>query len=368
MATYTLTFSSDVDVTVDGVTVTSPYTLTKSCTINVSTMVNPNRNYYISMNGMEVLSETVNFTDEDLDIHANTSSTGRTLELNAVVNFTISAAPKVSIDVTTLSGYESLAAGTYALGVKSKAANYQDSDLSTTVSFTKLAAPVATAADTTVTWDAVTNADSYDVYVDGELYENTTGGYDITTTVTNGTYSGDTTITDTATITITADSGYKLPDTVTVTGASHTWNKETGTLTLSNPTGAVTVSAVCEAVQTGYNITITSKNVYPGSGYTIGYIAINRQVSKTDWDYKFTASNDRLTHNTGEGSEEDVTLPITIANVLNLSALNAGDSASWFVLDGGASYIFNIYPSDGVTTVNINQDYSNCELFGSNSD
>lgn len=143
----------------------------------------------------------------------------------------------VQIDLTTLSGYESLAAGTYALAVKSKAANYQDSDLSSTVSFTKLAAPVAAAADTTVTWDSITNAESYDVYVDGELYENTTGGYDITTTVTNGTYSGDTTITDTATITIAADSGYNLPDTITVTGASQTWNKETGTLTLTNPTG-----------------------------------------------------------------------------------------------------------------------------------
>lgn len=84
--------------------------------------------------------------------------------------------PKVTVDLTSLSGYESLAAGTYALAVKSKAANYQDSDLSATVSFTKLAAPVATAADTSVNWEAVANAESYDVYVDGELYENTTGG------------------------------------------------------------------------------------------------------------------------------------------------------------------------------------------------
>lgn len=82
----------------------------------------------------------------------------------------------INIDLTTLSGYESLSAGTYALSVKAKAANYQDSDLSSTVSFTKLAAPVATASDTTVTWEAVANAESYDVYVDGELYENTTGG------------------------------------------------------------------------------------------------------------------------------------------------------------------------------------------------
>lgn len=262
MATYTLTFASDVDVTVDGKTVTSPYTLTKSCTINVSTMVNPNSNYYISINGTEVLSETVNFADEDLHIYANTSSTGRTLALNAVVNFTISAPPKVTVDLTSLSGYESLAAGTYQLSVKAKAAGYQDSDLSSTVSFTKLAAPVVTAADTTVTWDAITNAESYDVYVDGELYENTTGGvtYNITTTVTNGTYSGDTTITDMATVTITANTGYALPDSVTVTGASQTWNKETGTLTLSNPTGDVTVEAVCVAVVIYHTISFTWSN------------------------------------------------------------------------------------------------------------
>lgn len=175
MATYTLSFASDVDVTVDGVTVTSPYTLTKSCTITLSTMVNPSSDYYISVNGTEVLSETVNFADEDLNVYANTANTGRTLALNAVVNFTISAPPKVSIDVTTLSGYESLAAGTYQLGVKAKASGYADSDLSATTSFTKLAAPVVTVADTTVTWDAVPNAVSYDIYVDNELYENTTG-------------------------------------------------------------------------------------------------------------------------------------------------------------------------------------------------
>lgn len=87
---YTLTFASDVDVTVDDKTVTSPYTLTKSCTITLSTMVNPSSDYYISVNGTEVLSETVNFADEDLDVYANTASTGRTLALNAVVNFTVS--------------------------------------------------------------------------------------------------------------------------------------------------------------------------------------------------------------------------------------------------------------------------------------
>lgn len=77
--------------------------------------------------------------------------------------------------------------------------------------------------------------------------------YAITATVTNGTATGANVIHtgETVALTIAADEGYNLPDTVTVTGASQTWNKETGTLTLTNPTGAVTVSAVCVAAQTG---------------------------------------------------------------------------------------------------------------------
>lgn len=73
--------------------------------------------------------------------------------------------------------------------------------------------------------------------------------YAITATVTNGTATGANVIHtgETVALTIAADSGYNLPDTVTVTGVSQSWNKETGTLTLSNPTGAVTVTAVCAA-------------------------------------------------------------------------------------------------------------------------
>lgn len=89
--------------------------------------------------------------------------------------------------------------------------------------------------------------------------------YAITATVTNGTATGANVIHtgETVALTIAANTGYNLPDTVTVTGASQTWNKETGTLTLSNPTGAVTVLAVCAAAVTypvkGDLITIESK-------------------------------------------------------------------------------------------------------------
>lgn len=44
------------------------------------------------------------------------------------------------------------------------------------------------------------------------------------------------------TLSFTALGGYKLPDTVTVTGANSTWDKTTGTLVLSAPVGKITIS------------------------------------------------------------------------------------------------------------------------------
>ena len=71
--------------------------------------------------------------------------------------------------------------------------------------------------------------------------------YTITNTITDGTASGDTTIQrdSTATVTLTANKGYELPETVTVSGASYTYNQKTGVISLSNPTGPVTNTATC---------------------------------------------------------------------------------------------------------------------------
>ena len=73
--------------------------------------------------------------------------------------------------------------------------------------------------------------------------------YSITTNVTYGTYTGSTTIEygGIANVTITANSGYVLPDTITVTGATETWDKNTGTVYLSSPTGNVVIDCVCVA-------------------------------------------------------------------------------------------------------------------------
>ena len=63
---------------------------------------------------------------------------------------------------------------------------------------------------------------------------------------------------ETVVLSYTAANGYALPDTVTVTGATGVWNKDAGTLTLSNPTGNVTFTiAGVEVAAAGYKLTIT---------------------------------------------------------------------------------------------------------------
>lgn len=95
--------------------------------------------------------------------------------------------------------------------------------------------------------------------------------YSIINSLTNCTASGSTTIVEdgTASIVISANSGYELPDTITVSGASYTWDKSIGTVLLSNPTGNVTVTVVCVQAAPKYTnllplATDSSGNPYNG--------------------------------------------------------------------------------------------------------
>lgn len=97
--------------------------------------------------------------------------------------------------------------------------------------------------------------------IDGQL---------ITTSVTNGTYSGDIAIANngTATVTLSANNGYDLPSSITVSGASYTYNSTTGVVSLSNPTGAVSITAVCVQVVSGYTLSVSSFGTSPyGTGH-----------------------------------------------------------------------------------------------------
>ena len=77
----------------------------------------------------------------------------------------------------------------------------------------------------------------------GELYTTKT----ITVNVTNGTYDGNTlaVVERPAEVVITPATGYTLPSTITVSGATYTWNNTTGKIAITNPTANITITVVC---------------------------------------------------------------------------------------------------------------------------
>lgn len=97
---------------------------------------------------------------------------------------------------------------------------------------------------------------------DGAFVGNT---HTITATLTNVTAaSGNATtiaVGEIKVLTYTAADGYALPDTVTVSGATGVWNKDAGTLTLSNPTGNVTFTIAGVEVVRGYTVTLNNGDV-----------------------------------------------------------------------------------------------------------
>ena len=99
--------------------------------------------------------------------------------------------------------------------------------------------------------------------------------YSITYNLTNvsGDNSNGSSITtkDVKALKFTSNKGYRLPESVTVTGATHVWNKTTGTLILSKVTGDVTVTIVGEEIPLYKNGEVVYFNVTTGkkcSNYT----------------------------------------------------------------------------------------------------
>ena len=95
--------------------------------------------------------------------------------------------------------------------------------------------------------------------------------WDITSSITNVTVSGDTTIATggTASVTLTAASGYTLPVTVTVTNA--TLDSYTGgVVTISNPSGDVTISGACTANTYAITTSVTNATASGDTGISMG--------------------------------------------------------------------------------------------------
>jgi hypothetical protein len=104
--------------------------------------------------------------------------------------------------------------------------------------------------------------------------------YAITASLTNCTgASGNATVIEengTATLTFAANDGYVLPESVTVSGATHTWDATTGTLVLSNPTADVVITIM--ATKYGYT------NIIDMVGYTDGKRLSTSTGNLTDAD------------------------------------------------------------------------------------
>lgn len=105
-----------------------------------------------------------------------------------------------------------------------------------------------TVANATSNWNAATGV---------LTISNPTGDVEITITAVRITYSITENLTNvnksgihptfiaaggTIALLYTAPDNYELPDNITVTGAEYSWKESTGTLTLTNPTGAVTIT------------------------------------------------------------------------------------------------------------------------------
>lgn len=119
--------------------------------------------------------------------------------------------------------------------------------------------------------------------------------YQISVSVSNGTYTGDSSIWTggTASVTIIPNSGYSLPSAVSVVGASHNYSDVIGVVSLFTPTASVSVSATCRSTSTTYHMYCV---VEPSEAPVVDLITLS--------DASFTASDVGTTKFTIDAPEE----------------------------------------------------------------
>ena len=127
-----LTFSG-ATATVDGVSVTSPYTLTKSCTLK---FVSTDLNYGLNVNGNKVYDGTETFDLADVDVVVTRQAPSKGNGATVYVNYTESVAKK-TVDLTTLSGWVNLSDGNHTIKIVAKGTGYSNSEKSAGVEVVK---------------------------------------------------------------------------------------------------------------------------------------------------------------------------------------------------------------------------------------
>ena len=188
--------------------------------------------------------------------------------------------------------------------------------------------------------------------------------YDISTSVTNGSSSGAEKITEgtTATVTIAANNGYKLPSNVTVTNADlDSYNQSTGAVVISNPTGNVNISATCVALA-NYNISVDATNctyvgdstISEGGSATLTFTASEGYALPDTVTGLSGATETSWNKATGElvlsNPSSDVTVTMTAATFGNSTQLVPGDYYIAYNDGGTYHYISSVSGGKGATT------------------
>ena len=185
------------------------------------------------------------------------------------VTFTKLYAPKISISGKTLTITNDSRNGSHVTNYKV----YNGSTLLTTITTTTLDLTTVITANGTYNISVIATGTGYTDSNNSNVIEYNYGVYNITTNLTNVTAnaSNPTTVSTVAssTLTFTASTGYNLPDNVTVTGAEFIWTKSSGTLVLSNPTGAVSVTVAGVAISRTITATLTNVTAASGNATTI---------------------------------------------------------------------------------------------------
>ena len=210
-------------------------------------------------------------------------------------------------------------------------------------------------ATITATANGGTNVSDYITYA---IVDSSAAEYDITTTVTNGSYSGPSKIIEdtSETVTIAADEGYKLPSSVSVSGATLTsYNSVNGEIVVSNPTANVTINAVCPALE-NYTISVSATNCTYTGDATIQENGTATLTFTAEEGYELPSTVTELSGAT-ETSWNDGTGVLVISNptanvaitmTANAFANNSGLVAGRYYIKCGPNYFTGTLKEAGV--------------------
>lgn len=151
---YTLTFVESVNCQIGDSHLSSPYTLSNGDSIQVYSVAGN----ILTINGTEYklssAPQSIDVSDTDINITVSTFPPAMT-DYYLTINFSAASANRITVDMSTLSGWANITAGSHTLTIEAKADGYTTSDASAEVTFTK----AASGYTVTVSW-----ADNYGMW------------------------------------------------------------------------------------------------------------------------------------------------------------------------------------------------------------